>query len=161
MIELGEIREKRQQITEREFLEGKIGFKAPQALSFRDREYFARHSKHFTASDIESLCAILLHSPEEIFTGENIRAINSYDFVKLGKEKQLIGSGEVKDILKEISSEKDKQQKQDRMNDILYDASQKLSKHKPDQLKLKVRVYNNLIGKEYIKISPNKIPSQG
>ncbi len=48
----------------------------PDNLSDRDKEYYDNYCKNFTMSDVETLCKILVHPNEEIFTESNIQEFN-------------------------------------------------------------------------------------
>ena len=131
-------------LTEEMFLEGKIDVEEPEILSRRDRKYFEEHARHLTMSDVKSLCEILQYPVSEIFTDRHIREINGYGFLTLDGKEYMVGSSRVQGILLEINA--------DRLNknDVLHDTSKLLGKHKPDELKLKVEVYNHLINQGYM-----------
>lgn len=131
-------------ITEEMFLDGNVKFKEPKILSRKDKGYFEKYASHLTMSDVECLCEILQHPNEEIFAKGNLDKIRGYEPILLGGKEYCIGSSRVKDLLFEIGKGTLKK------NDVLHDTSKLLSKHNPEELSLKVRVYNKLIEEEYL-----------
>jgi len=140
------MQEKEPVLTEEMFLEWTVELEEPPVLSRRNEEYFESYARHLTMSDVESLCEILLHPAEEIFTEKHLRVITVYGSLELGGEEHWIGSWRVRDILLGIrEGEWEK-------NEVLHDTSQLLSKHKPDELNLKVRAWNHLINEGFMRI---------
>jgi hypothetical protein len=133
-------------LTEEMFMEGGFSLEEPRVLSYRDRNYFDSYASHLTKSDVEYLCEILQHPPEEIFTKKNKEEIVRYGSLQLGGKEYPVGSCRIKDILLLISDNKLKK------NDVLHDTSKLLTKHDPEELSLKVRAYNYLIKQGYVSL---------
>nr|MCK4930378.1 hypothetical protein [Nanoarchaeota archaeon] len=55
-------------LTKEMFLRGKVNLKEPEILSERNASYYERYASHLTKSDVKSLCEILQHQSNEIFT---------------------------------------------------------------------------------------------
>ncbi|MFZ5365974.1 MAG: hypothetical protein ACOZBZ_01645 [Patescibacteria group bacterium] len=144
------MKEEKRVLTEEMLLEGAVDFKAPPVLSRRNREYFEKYARHLTMSDVKSLCEILQYPYEEIFTEAHLGAIIEYGFLELGGNRHFVGSSRIKDILLEIQDGRWEK------NEVLHDISQLLSKHKPKERELKVRVYNYLLNEGFITLKEEK-----
>jgi len=133
-------------LTEQMFLEGRFKVEEPEILSRRNKRYFEKHARRLTPSNVQSLCEILQYPASEIFKDEHMFPIKHYGTITLDGKEYSIESSRVRNILLEIKAGRlDK-------NDVLHDISKLLSKHKPEKLSLKVKVYNNLISAGYMRL---------
>ncbi len=135
-------------LTEQMFLEGKWELEEPEILSRRDEIYHKKHSSNMTMSDVKALCEILQYPTSEIFAGNNIRQITNYGSITISGKEYQIGSHRVKNVLLDINYGVLNQ------DEVLHDVSKLLSKHKSDELTLKVKTYNRLISQGYMQLKP-------
>ena len=133
-------------LTERMFLTSKWELREPEILSVRDERYKRKHTHSITTSDVKTLCEILQHPANKIFTENHVDKIYSYGSITIDGKKYKIDTHRAKAVLLDIHYDMFNQ------NEVLQVVSKKLSKYKSDELKLKVRAYNHLIEQGYMQL---------
>lgn len=141
-------------LTEEMFLEGKWNLKEPEILSRRDERFKRKHTRSITTYDVKTLCEILQYPKSEIFGGDHVDKIISYCYPKdvsiTVRNKEYHITHRIKNVLLDVYFGVHDQ------NEVIHDISRLLSKDKPDELTLKVQVYNHLIGQGYMHLNVPK-----